>query len=412
MARFPVATLRSALRWMKPVICGGFLSLGLLSGLQADELDDQVQAIRQVDSAGRGHKVAIAASKTLSQTAMADHLPRLLAGLDGANPLAANWLRGAVEAVVDRELAAKHALPQPALEEFIQQKHHDPRARRLAYEIVRRVDPTVEDRLIPGMLKDPSTEFRRDAVARLLAQANQELSSGKQDAAKSVFSEALQGASDKDQVDAIVAPLEKLGQKIDVPAHFGFVMDWHFIGPFDNTDKKGFAVAYPPESEINLAGKYTGKEGEVAWTKHATADKYGTLNIAKELAPHKGAAIYAYNEFESATEQKVEIRLGTPNAWKLWVNGELLFAREEYHRGTAMDQYKVPASFKAGKNTLLLKVCQNEQTEEWAQDWVYQLRVCDPTGTAVLSATRPAPVPPKEPAPAADSETDSKADSK
>jgi hypothetical protein len=33
----------------------------------------------------------------------------------------------------------------------------------------------------------------------------------------------------------------------------------------------------------------------------------------------------------------------------------------------------------------LLKICQNEQTEEWAQNWAFQFRVCDAIGTAVLA---------------------------
>jgi hypothetical protein len=40
---------------------------------------------------------------------------------------------------------------------------------------------------------------------------------------------------------------------------------------------------------------------------------------------------------------------------------------------------------KAGRNVILVKICQNEQTEEWAQVWQFQLRVCDPTGNAILS---------------------------
>ena len=35
-------------------------------------------------------------------------------------------------------------------------------------------------------------------------------------------------------------------------------------------------------------------------------------------------------------------------------------------------------------NAILLKICQNEQTEEWAQDWKYQIRVCDSAGAAIL----------------------------
>jgi hypothetical protein len=40
----------------------------------------------------------------------------------------------------------------------------------------------------------------------------------------------------------------------------------------------------------------------------------------------------------------------------------------------------------AGMNVILLKVCQNEQTEDWAQDWKFQLRVSDSSGAAVEPA--------------------------
>src|SRR5260221_5653551 len=39
---------------------------------------------------------------------------------------------------------------------------------------------------------------------------------------------------------------------------------WHYIGPFDNKDNKGFAMAYPPEKEIDLQKTYPGKDGETA----------------------------------------------------------------------------------------------------------------------------------------------------
>ena len=48
------------------------------------------------------------------------------------------------------------------------------------------------------------------------------------------------------------------------------------------------------------------------------------------------------------------------------------------------------AQLHSGKNTILIKICQNEQKEDRAQRWQFQVRVCDATGTAVLSKTRPA----------------------
>ena len=48
-----------------------------------------------------------------------------------------------------------------------------------------------------------------------------------------------------------------------------------------------------------------------------------------------------------------------------------------------LDQYRVPVELKQGRNVILLKVCQNEQTENWAQRYRFQVRVCDPAGSAL-----------------------------
>jgi hypothetical protein len=360
---------------------------------EAADFEASVQTILNVGPEGKGNPEATAAWKELVKSPIQD-LPRLLAAFDNANPLAANWLRSAAESIAARELKATGKLPQAELEKFIAETQHNPRARRMAYEWVLQVDPTAADRLIPGMLNDPSVEFRRDAVARLIDTGTKQLTDNQNDQAKATFEQALNGARDEDQIEAVVKPLDKLGVKVDLARHFGFIMDWYLIGPFDNTGKKGFALAYPPESEIKLEAKYAGQKGEVAWAKHVTDEKYGLIDLSKVTAPHKGAVTYAFTEFVSDKDQTVDVRLGSPNAYKVWVNGELVFGREEYHRGMSIDQYRMTAKLKQGKNQILLKVCQNEQTEDWAQRWQYQLRICDATGTAILSTARPEPVPP------------------
>jgi hypothetical protein len=53
-----------------------------------------------------------------------------------------------------------------------------------------------------------------------------------------------------------------------------------------------------------------------------------------------------------------------------------------------MDQYRAHARLKQGVNTILLKICQNEQTEDWAQEWNFQVRVCDASGQAIPPSKR------------------------
>ena len=186
--------------------------------------------------------------------------------------------------------------------------------------------------------------------------------------------------------------LKELGTEVDVARHYGYVVDWHVIGPFDNTDEKGFAVAYPPESEVDLAGEYSGKSATVQWTDAAT-DADGKLDLHEAIEKLLGVTAYATVAFQSDKRQTVEIRFSTVNATKLWVNGELIAENEVYHTGDDFDQYRAVVTLEPGENRILLKICQNEMEPEWAHKWEFKLRVCDAVGTAVLSTDRVAAAP-------------------
>lgn len=361
-----------------------FALFALASTAFAADPDSLLKAIKSVGREGQGNREANQAVAELSQQDVSV-LPMVLAGFREANPLAANYLRGAVETIADRALKSGKKLPAEPLESLIRDAEQDPRGRRLAYELLMRVDASVSDRIIPGLLLDPNSEFRRDAVARLIAAGDKSLKEKDADAAKAAFKKALSGATDDDQVKTIAKQLKELKEEVNLKKHFGFLTSWRVVGPFDNEGLKGFDKAYPPEDKLDLVAKYEGQKGEVAWDKVETDHEYGIVNIAKQIAPHKGAAMYLTTEFHSPSARVVELRLGTPNAWKIWLNGKMLFGRDEYHRGMAIDQYRVRGELKPGANTILLKICQNEQKEDWAQRYEFQLRVADLSGLGLPS---------------------------
>jgi len=366
----------------------------LMNTLPADAAEPAglISTIKSVDKKAKGNPEAGRAVAELSRAEPAVLLP-VLAAFQDANPLAANYLRSVVETIVDRAIDNKKTLPRKPLESFITDRKNNPQARRLAFEILQRVDVTVVDRLIPGMLTDPSPLFRRDAVARLLDLAERLNKEGQQDLAGTLYKRALQGATDDDQVRAIAKPLQKMGEKLDLPRHFGFLTQWHIVGPFDNTGSKGFNVVYPPEKQVDLKAKLQGKLGPAGWKQYRTTDDFGILDIAKQISPYKGAVMYCTTVFTTKAPRSLQFRLGTPNAWKLWVNGRLVFANEEYHRGMKLDQYSVPVTLRAGSNSILLKICQNEQDQDWAQRYQFQIRTCNVSGIAVHSADSSATLP-------------------
>lgn len=361
-----------------------FSSIGTAAVADDVDVKSLSKAINNVGPKGEGHQAAIAAWQQLSK-ADAEQVPAILAEIDPANALAVNWMRAAVDSIVQRAMERGDELPTGKLTDFLLDTGHAPKARRAAYELLLIVDPSVKSKLIPQLLNDPSMELRRDAVADALAKASSQLANGDEDEAIVMFQRALDAARDQDQVDAAAEQLRKLGQTVDLPTHFGFITSWHLIAPFDNTDKSGFDVAYGPERKVDLDAEYQGKDGVVKWTRHSTDDQYGTVDLNEALGKFKGAVAYAYAEFESLDERSIELRLGCINANKVWLNGELLTANEVYHSNTFLDQYIGRGRLKQGTNSILLKICQNEQTESWAQRWQFQLRVCDELGTAVLS---------------------------
>lgn len=355
----------------------------------AQDTDAAIQALRAVGDGAAGAAAARQAVAELVRGREASLLP-ILEGFRGASPLAANWLRNAFETTANAIRRNHRQLPAEPLLEFIRDRSQSPQARRLAYEWLLKQDDDLREELIPDMLLDPSPEFRRDAVAMLI-DAAADAESPQQ--STMFYRRALTGAVHEDQVREIAQALRKQDIEVDTQNHFGFLSSWKIIGPFDNRDESGFAVAYPPESEIDLDAEYEGQLGPVRWQEIATADDFGIVDIAEQIENYKGSVMYATTTFQSPDDQQVDLRLGTPNAWKLWVNGELVFEREEYHRSSRMDQYRVPVSLRKGPNRVLLKICQNEMTQDWAQRYQFQLRVCDATGSAVRPVVQAATSP-------------------
>jgi len=211
---------------IRPISVVIIVGIGLsgASAAHADDLSQYLKVIQKVSAEGAGNREAAAAWRKLAQADVSS-LPVVLAALDDANPLAANWLRSAAEAIADRELKNTGKLPAAALEKFVLDASHDPRGRRLAFDLLTRVDATAADRLVPGMLNDPSVEFRAMPLQRLLDEAAPLESANSPDAAQKIYLQALQGARDLDQVEALVKHLAALGQTVDLPKTF-WICPW------------------------------------------------------------------------------------------------------------------------------------------------------------------------------------------
>jgi hypothetical protein len=366
---------------MKATLLLSFLLLGTLPGFSAADLREDIQRLAEVGPEGRGNEAASEAWKNVAG-AGPSALAMVLRQTGKSGAVADNWLRLAANVVVDRALKSGGKLPLAELEAFVRETVNLDAARLLAFDLLVQADPAKAKALELTLTDDPVQALRRGAVHHLIDAA----AALEGEAAQKAYQRALKVVRDEDQTKTVVEALRKMGETVDLPKHFGFITRWDIIGPFDNTDRKGFDAQYGPEKQRTRASKHEGKNGKVAWKPYESTDEYGKVDFNKPLTPLKEATAYAMAVFESPEERDVELRLGCKNAWKVWVNGVVLFGRDEYHRGQRMDQYKLKCRMNQGVNIILVKCCQNEQTESWTAEWEFQLRVCDSTGTAVPSS--------------------------
>lgn len=342
-------------------------------------------AVRSVQINGGNHAEAQAAVKKLN-TLDASQLVTVLKAFDGANPLAKNWLMGVAGAIVRQS----DRLPNEALISFLNDKANDSDARYWTFELLTQNDAALRKQWLAQMTEDPSLDIRYLAVAQKLEQ----LDAAAVDVA--AYGQLLEVTRHPDQLKAITAKLRDAGEGVDLARQYGFVMNWQLIGPFDNREEKGFDVVYGPEKDYlakpqeKPAGLYSGKEDlGCTWKDASTTADDGLLDVAALYNKEKGAIVYAYTEFNAEESVAADIRLGCINANKVWVNGKEISSNKIYHASSSIDQYVGKTELKKGLNTILIKVCQNEQTQAWAQDFSFQLRVCDATGKAILAAGRP-----------------------
>jgi len=140
---------------------------------------------------------------------------------------------------------------------------------------------------------------------------------------------------------------------------------WHYLGPFDNTGGKGFETTHPVETKIDLKAVYEGKgKIKIGWQQGNFND--GTANdLANLFKPEQRSwsAVYLYREIDVASPMDMPISLGSDDTISVWLNGQKILAQNVY-RAVEADQEHVVLKLKAGKNHLLLKICQGDG--QWA----------------------------------------------
>lgn len=139
----------------------------------------------------------------------------------------------------------------------------------------------------------------------------------------------------------------------------GILTAWWILGALDNERGSGYAAVLPPEQEFVADRAYPGKKQEVQWRPLNIAPAIGYVDLSALLRPTQQVMAYAATCLTSETEQTVVLRLGSSQAFKVFLNSEFLTGRD-LRRRFEYDQDSVVLPLQVGRNFLLLKICNQE----------------------------------------------------
>ena len=135
----------------------------------------------------------------------------------------------------------------------------------------------------------------------------------------------------------------------------GAVMDWQIAGDFENISASGFdknyAPIYHPEPEATFKNKI---DVDVKWFNLDKQIPGKWIDITNNFYCNN-TLVFAQTFCNSASDQSVQLRVGTSGSLKVWVNDQLLF-KEVEERNNGMDTYIIPAKLSKGNNRILIQL--------------------------------------------------------
>lgn len=149
--------------------------------------------------------------------------------------------------------------------------------------------------------------------------------------------------------------------------------DWYILGPFDNAGGMELDTPHQPEENVDIEAEYEGLEGVIKWEKWADETRDGFVDFQYMFEPDEWVIAYAWMTVTSATTQDAQLRVGSDDDVKVWINGEEVLRREE-GRAAQPDQDIVSVTLNEGENQVLVKVCNREMA------WGFYLRFTDDNG--------------------------------
>lgn len=138
----------------------------------------------------------------------------------------------------------------------------------------------------------------------------------------------------------------------------GFIRDWLIVGPFGDNYVKSYETNYIGENSIGTPQAGDKANGKT-WKEHHSPigpSSANLIDLYRIFDSRKGKSAYAYTNLVSEESKTVDLRVGSDDSIKVWINNELVHSKKA-ERGAREDQDIIEeVQLDAGSNKILVKV--------------------------------------------------------
>lgn len=219
----------------------------------------------------------------------------------------------------------------------------------------------------------------REALLAAIAIAETLMRQGKKTDATALARRVLSLRPPRDVGNRASQLLVRLGEDPSaIPRSQGFLCHWWLLGPLPNPDNRAFDQAFIDETSLAPLRLETVRVDNrlLSWREIRIADPQGVVDLTQFFRQTEWVACYAYTEFVVDSDMDAELRIGSDDSVKVWLNGQLVHQFGGM-RGLTVDQDRVRARLRKGVNRLLLKVTQS------GGGWEFCVRLVDLQGNPI-----------------------------
>ncbi len=210
-------------------------------------------------------------------------------------------------------------------------------------------------------------------VDAMVGIAQNAIQAGREAEGRKLMEKIIPRLTTTEAVRGAVGSMRARGPNPDFARAIGVVNHWKFVGPFPWNVSEGFKPVFVGEPNVSLDASYTVADKTLQWHAADSMDAAGLYDLFGVIGTVEQSVAFAYANIEVAGDSPAQIRAGSDDGLRIWVNGEVVL-ENDVDRGYDVDQDVADITLKAGINTILVQITQR------AGGWAFGLRLTHPDG--------------------------------